>query len=127
MPLVGVWHDGAFAFCTGPEEQKQRNLDANPHVAVTTGNTGASGWDAGKDVVVEGTAVRVTDPEACRRWPTPGSPSTATTGSSRSAARSSSSSATPAAARRAARGSTGSRPDKAIAFGDDHGQTTYRF
>ena len=64
VPLVGVWHDGAFAFCTGAEEQKQRNLDADPHVAVTTGNTGAGGWDAGKDVVVEGTAVRVTDPEA---------------------------------------------------------------
>jgi hypothetical protein len=30
VPLVGVWHDGAFAFCTGSEEQKQRNLDANP-------------------------------------------------------------------------------------------------
>ena len=33
VPLVGVWHDGAFAFCTGPEEQKQRNLGVNPHVA----------------------------------------------------------------------------------------------
>ena len=64
VPLVGVWQDGAFAFCTGPEEQKQRNLDANPHVAVTTGSTGANGWDSGKDVVVEGTAVRVTEPEA---------------------------------------------------------------
>ena len=61
VPLVGVWHDGAFAFCTGPEEQKQRNLDANPQVAVTTGSTGANGWDSGKDLVVEGTAVRVTD------------------------------------------------------------------
>ena len=64
VPLVGVWHDGAFAFCTGSEEQKQRNLDANPRVAVTTGSTGVNGWDTGKDVVVEGTAVRVTDPDA---------------------------------------------------------------
>jgi len=64
VPLVGVWQDGAFAFCTGPDEQKQRNLDANPHVAVTTGSTGANGWDSGKDVVVEGTAVRVTDAAA---------------------------------------------------------------
>jgi nitroimidazol reductase NimA-like FMN-containing flavoprotein (pyridoxamine 5'-phosphate oxidase superfamily) len=64
VPLVGVWHDGAFAFCTGADEQKQRNLDANPHVAVTTGSTGAQGWFSGTDVVVEGTAVRVTDPEA---------------------------------------------------------------
>src|SRR4051794_26853147 len=64
VPLVGVWHDGAFAFCTGAEEQKQRNLDANGRVAVTTGSTGANGWDSGKDVVVEGTAVRVTDADA---------------------------------------------------------------
>ena len=63
VPLVGVWQDGAFAFCTGAEEQKQRNLDADPQVAVTTGSTGANGWDSGKDVVVEGTAVRVTDAE----------------------------------------------------------------
>src|SRR6476659_10450124 len=60
-PLVGVWHDGAFAFCTGAEEQKQRNLDAGPHVAVTTGSTGAEGWSRGKDLVVEATAVRVID------------------------------------------------------------------
>ena len=43
VPLVGVWQDDAFAFCTGPSEQKQRNLDANPRVAVTTGTTGANG------------------------------------------------------------------------------------
>ncbi|MGY1605186.1 pyridoxamine 5'-phosphate oxidase family protein [Geodermatophilus sp. SYSU D00815] len=66
VPLVGVWHDGAFAFCTGAQEQKQRNLAANPHVAVTTGSTGAHGWNTGTDVVVEGTAVRVTDPGALR-------------------------------------------------------------
>jgi general stress protein 26 len=64
VPLVGVWQDGAFAFCTGAEEQKQRNLDANPHVAVTTGSTGATGWNSSEDVVVEGTAVRVRDAEA---------------------------------------------------------------
>ena len=63
VPLVGVWHDTAFAFCTGAEEQKQRNLDQNPQVAVTAGTTGAQGWDSGREVVVEGTAVRVTDRE----------------------------------------------------------------
>ena len=67
VPLVGVWQDGAFAFCTGPEEQKQRNLDANAHVAVTTGSTGAHGWDSGTDVVLEGTAVRVTDADELQR------------------------------------------------------------
>jgi nitroimidazol reductase NimA-like FMN-containing flavoprotein (pyridoxamine 5'-phosphate oxidase superfamily) len=61
VPLVGVWHDGAFAFCTGTEEQKMRNLEANRHVAVTAGPLGADGWASGKDLVVEGEAVRVTD------------------------------------------------------------------
>jgi nitroimidazol reductase NimA-like FMN-containing flavoprotein (pyridoxamine 5'-phosphate oxidase superfamily) len=66
VPLVGVWLDGAFAFCTGPDEQKQRNLDSSARVAVTTGSMGAGGWDSGLDVVVEGTAVRVTDTETLR-------------------------------------------------------------
>jgi nitroimidazol reductase NimA-like FMN-containing flavoprotein (pyridoxamine 5'-phosphate oxidase superfamily) len=61
VPLVGVWHEGAFAFCTGPDEQKRRNLEANPQVAVTTGTTGAGGWDSGEEVVLEGTARRVVD------------------------------------------------------------------
>src|SRR5215211_5032838 len=66
-PLVGVWDDGAFVFCTGAQEQKHRNLEANPRVAVTTGSTGADGWDSGEDVVVEGTAVRVTDADELSR------------------------------------------------------------
>ena len=64
VPLVGVWHDGAFAFCTGPDEQKSRNLASGPEVAVTTGTMGAGGWDSGIDIVVEGTAVRVIDADA---------------------------------------------------------------
>jgi nitroimidazol reductase NimA-like FMN-containing flavoprotein (pyridoxamine 5'-phosphate oxidase superfamily) len=57
-PLVGVVHDGALHFCTGLREQKARNLEANRQVALTTGvNT----WAAGTDIVLEGTAVRVTD------------------------------------------------------------------
>ena len=64
VPLVGVWSDGAFAFCTGVEEQKHRNLEVGRRVAVTTGTTGAGGWDSGKEVVVEGTAEPVTDPAA---------------------------------------------------------------
>src|SRR5262245_41360090 len=52
-PLIGAWHDGALHFCTGLEEQKARNLEANRSVALTTGvNT----WADGLDVVVEGTA-----------------------------------------------------------------------
>jgi len=57
-PLIGVWHDGAMHFTTGPLEQKYRNLEHSPKVALTTGN---NTWAAGLDVVVEGVAVRVTD------------------------------------------------------------------
>jgi hypothetical protein len=56
-PLVGIWIEDAFVFCTGPTEQKARNLQSGTAVVVTTGtNT----WNAGLDVVVEGSAVRVT-------------------------------------------------------------------
>jgi nitroimidazol reductase NimA-like FMN-containing flavoprotein (pyridoxamine 5'-phosphate oxidase superfamily) len=59
-PLVGAWVDDSFVFCTGPEEQKARNLEHGTAVAVTTGvNT----WKAGLDVVVEGDAERVTGRE----------------------------------------------------------------
>lgn len=54
-PLVGLWREGSFWFCTGPDEQKRRNLDHQDAVTVTTGtNT----WKDGLDLVVEGTAVR---------------------------------------------------------------------
>jgi hypothetical protein len=56
-PLVGVWVDRSFAFCTGPAEQKARNLEH--HTALTV-VTGANTWQAGLDVVIEGAAVRVT-------------------------------------------------------------------
>ena len=56
-PLVGVWHEGAFGFCTGVGEQKHRNLEHSPAVAVTTG---LNSWKSGTDVVVEGRAARVT-------------------------------------------------------------------
>ncbi|RFU20306.1 pyridoxamine 5'-phosphate oxidase family protein [Geodermatophilus marinus] len=57
-PLITVWHDGALHFCTGAEERKARNLAADPRVALATG-TGA--LHEGLDVVLEGTARRVTD------------------------------------------------------------------
>ncbi|MDX6308407.1 MAG: hypothetical protein QOI06_1453 [Nocardioidaceae bacterium] len=127
VPLVGVWYDGAFAFCTGQEEQKQRNLDSDPRLAVTTGSTGANGWDSGKDVVVEGTAIRVTDAAALQaladawfakygedwKFEVRGEEFVELSdsgGSSTGGAR---------VYRVAA--------DKVIAFGDAHGQTTYRF
>jgi Pyridoxamine 5'-phosphate oxidase len=60
-PLVGAWVDDGFVFCTGPEEQKARNLEHGIAVAVTTGvNT----WKDGLDVVVEGNAQRLTGVQA---------------------------------------------------------------
>jgi nitroimidazol reductase NimA-like FMN-containing flavoprotein (pyridoxamine 5'-phosphate oxidase superfamily) len=126
VPLVGVWHDGAFAFCTGPDEQKHRNLEGNKQVAVTTGSTGAQGWGSGKDVVVEGTAVRVTDAGTLQtladawaakyaddwRYAVRGEEFVELSHSG---------------------GSTGGgarvyrvEPAKVMVFGDEHGQTTYR-
>ena len=55
-PLVGLWTDDSFVFCTGSAEQKARNLEHSAAVAVTTGvNT----WRDGVDVVIEGVAERV--------------------------------------------------------------------
>jgi hypothetical protein len=127
VPLVGVWHENAFAFCTGSEEQKQRNLDSNTRVAVTTGSTGASGWDSGEELVVEGTAVRVTDTRSLQsladawfakygedwKFEVRGQEFVEVSDSGG--------------------GTTGGAgvyrvtPEKVIAFGGAHGQTTYRF
>ena len=55
-PLVGVWLDGALYFCTGETERKARNLAHNAHCIITSGcNTLSDGLD----LVVEGTAVRM--------------------------------------------------------------------
>ena len=127
VPLVGVWHNGAFAFCTGSEEQKQRNLDVNARVAVTTGTTGANGWNRGKDVVVEGTAVRVTDAETLQTLATAwfdkyGDDWKFAVRGQEFVELSASGASTDGGAcvYRVA-------PHKVIAFGDEHGQTTYRF
>lgn len=63
-PLIGVVHDGAPHFCTGPEEQKARNLEHSDAVVLTTGT---NRWAEGLDVVVEGTAVRVIDRDSLRQ------------------------------------------------------------
>lgn len=60
-PLISVWVDGAAYFCTGPTEQKAKNLEVNPMCALTTG---ANAWADGLDIVIEGEAVRVTDDAA---------------------------------------------------------------
>jgi general stress protein 26 len=63
-PLIAVAYDGAMHFCTGLREQKARNLEHSAQVALTTGN---NKWAEGLDVVVEGTAVRVTGREDLQR------------------------------------------------------------
>jgi hypothetical protein len=63
-PLIGVVLDGAAHFCTGLREQKARNLEHSPLVALTTGtNT----WAQGLDVVVEGAVTRLTDRDSLAR------------------------------------------------------------
>lgn len=57
-PLIGLADEGAFYFCTGLTEQKARNLEQNDRVAITTGT---NAWASGLDVIVEGTATRLTD------------------------------------------------------------------
>lgn len=57
-PLIGLFIDDAFYFCTGPGEQKAKNIVDNSNCAVITGcNT----YGEGLDVVVEGNAERVVE------------------------------------------------------------------
>ena len=127
VPLVGVWYDGTFAFCTGEEEQKQRNLDSNPQVAVTTGATGANGWNSGKDVVVEGTAVRVTGTEALQAladaWTAKYGDDWQFDVRGQEFVEHSNSGGSTTGGARVYQVAIA----KVIAFGDRHGQTTYRF
>lgn len=63
-PVVAVWLDDALYFSSGPDEQKSRNLAANPYCAVTTGcNT----WNDGVDIVLHGQVEIVRDLTQLRR------------------------------------------------------------
>lgn len=63
-PLIGVWLDGAMYFCTGADERKARNIEANAHCVLTTGcNT----YGHGLDLVIEGQAVRVRQHDQLQR------------------------------------------------------------
>ena len=57
-PMPAVWTGGVLYFCTGDQEQKAVNLRSNPRVALVTGTPLLH---RGVDVVVEGSAVRITD------------------------------------------------------------------
>jgi uncharacterized pyridoxamine 5'-phosphate oxidase family protein len=63
-PLLSVWLDDALYFCTGPTEQKAKNIAENPHCTLMTGcNT----LHEGVDIVVDGNATRVSDDAKLRR------------------------------------------------------------
>jgi len=57
-PLPAIWFDGVMHICTGSLEQKTKNLEADARCILTTGTNQLR---SGLDVVVEGTAARVTD------------------------------------------------------------------
>jgi general stress protein 26 len=63
-PLPAIWLDGMLHFCVGTQEQKARNLQSNPDCVLTAG---ANQFRSGLDVVVEGTAARVTGPAELQR------------------------------------------------------------
>jgi hypothetical protein len=62
-PMAAIWLDDALHFTTGEGERKALNLAANQRCVVTTGTQELDGLD----VVVEGEAVRITDPTRLRR------------------------------------------------------------
>jgi general stress protein 26 len=63
-PLPAIWLDGILHFCAGSHEQKAKNLRSNPRCILACG---ANQFRSGFDVVVEGTASRVTDPAQLQR------------------------------------------------------------
>jgi hypothetical protein len=62
-PVAAVWIDEALVFGTGPTERKAHNLAANPKCVLTTGTNRLG---EGFDIVVEGEAIRLTDPNVLR-------------------------------------------------------------
>ncbi len=63
-PLIAVWLGEALYFSTGADEQKGRNLAANPACSLTTGNNAIG---EGLDIVVEGMAVNIRDETTLQR------------------------------------------------------------
>ncbi len=127
VPLCGVWRDGAFFFCTGDAEQKMRNLEHDPHVVVTAGPLGADGWGSGKDIAVEGVAERVDDmtllAELAEEWRTKYDGDwvfEARDGRFFEVSDQGDGTDDGAVVFRVP-------PAKVLVFGDEHGQTTYRF
>jgi general stress protein 26 len=66
-PLPAIWFDGTVYFCAGAHEQKAKNLESNPSCVLAVG---ANRFRSGLDVVVEGTAARVSGPALLERLAT---------------------------------------------------------
>ncbi len=64
VPVTGLLDDAGFLFCTGPNEQKARNLahDARGSVSI-----GSPEFFAGVDIILRGKVKRVTD-RATLQW-----------------------------------------------------------
>ena len=62
--LLAVLDDDRLYFCTGPGEQKYKNLAANASCILSTGT---NDMDGGVDIAIEGQAERVTDDAALAR------------------------------------------------------------
>ena len=60
MPIWAVWVDGKFCFVTGSRARKRKNLSQNAHCVIAVASSGL-------DLVVEGKAVRVSDPTRLQR------------------------------------------------------------
>ena len=127
VPLCGVWRDGAFYFCTGEQEQKMRNLEHDPHVVVTAGPLGVDGWAYGKDIAVEGVATPVADDALLRELAAEWERKYA--GDWRWEVRDGRFFELTDRGDGTTHGAVVFRvpPDKVLVFGDEHGQTTYRF
>ena len=63
-PLPAIWLDGVLHFCAGAHEQKAKNLEVNAQCILTTGTNQLR---SGLDVVVEGSAARVTNKAKLQR------------------------------------------------------------
>jgi Pyridoxamine 5'-phosphate oxidase len=62
-PLLGLWLDGSFFFVTGARTRKGRNLADEPRCVVAA----SSQTLPALDIIIEGTAVKVTDEGRLRR------------------------------------------------------------
>lgn len=57
-PVTGLFERAGFLFCTGPQEQKCRNLSMDPRASV---HIGSAMFFEGIDVVMRGSCQRVTE------------------------------------------------------------------